>query len=96
MTTAPPLSSFVIMISSLFLSSSSAFCSPFVRLEYFDAFNFVIPFWMSLFVASMYVSTEWCVFCGVQFLFDGFLNIFSSVSDLIVLSLKCALSLMRR
>ena len=64
---------------SLTFNSSSAFCSFSERLEYFGCFSFLITALISLFVASINVSTVWWFFRGIQNLLDGFLM--SSVSS---------------
>ena len=95
-TTAPPLSSLTITISSLSRRSSRAFCSTFERFEYFGGFICAISSLISLFVAYINVPIVWWFFGGIHVLSVSFLNICSSVFGLFVWSLKCALSLILR
>ena len=72
MTTAPPLSAFVTMMSSRFFTSFNESISPFVRLLRvcgWQLFVVVVEF-MSPFTDSMKDLTEWCISFGNQFLFD--------------------------
>ena len=58
-TMAPPLSAFVIMISSLLDSSSSAFCSPFVKLSLSILVFKIFASLISCCTKSIKFSIEW-------------------------------------
>ena len=68
----------VMTLSFLDCNFYIAFCSLIFSLEYFNGRDFLAFSWISLRVASINISILWWLLVGIQFLFVGFLNLYSS------------------
>ena len=95
-TTAPPLSALLIMMSSRLNRSFSATFSSLLKLGLIFFSGTVLLWSISFLTASTYVFIVWWLLGGVQFLFLFCLNsLFSSSFLLFGMSLKYAFSLIR-